>query len=285
MNTLTFLEGVLRDLRYALRMIRTKPGFSVPALLSLALGIGANVAIFSVVNAVLIRPLPYPSRRNSWAFSTLRCFQGRSSKDGPSHLACTLPIRKTHRSFEEFGVWTAGAATITGIGDPEQIPTVSMTHGVLRALGVRPYLGRWFSSADEMQGAQKTVILSYKYWQERFGGDAGVLGRLVLIDFVPHQVIGVMPQDFEFLNLNSGVFLPQSVGQGVPGSNDADHSGIARLKSGVSLAQANQDIARILRIWGAQEGWGQYLISLRVKPNIHPLKQDVIGDVGAVLKI
>ena len=81
------------------------------------------------------------------------------------------------------------------------------------------------------------------------------------------------------------MFLPQSVGRGVPGSNDADHSGIARLKSDVSLTQANQDIARILRIWGAQEGSGQYLISLRVGPNVHPLKQDVIGDIGVVLKI
>ncbi|MGA8027002.1 MAG: ABC transporter permease, partial [Bryobacteraceae bacterium] len=285
MNTLTLLEGVLRDLRHALRMIRTKPGFSIPALLSLALGIGANIAIFSVINAVLIRPLPYPDSEKLAGVFNSAVFSGQVIKDWPLSLGMYAAYQENAKSFEEFGVWTAGAATITGLGNAEEIPTVSMTHGVLRALQVRPYLGRWFSSADEVQGAQKTVILSYKYWQERFGGDARVLGRLVLIDFVPHQVIGVMPRGFEFLDLSPDVFIAQSIGPGVPGSNDADHSGIARLKSGVSLAQVNQDVARVLRIWGAREGWGQYLISLRVKPNVHPLKQDVIGDVGAVLQI
>ena len=170
------------------------------------------------------------------------------------------------QSFQEFGVWTAGAATITGIGDPEQIATVSMTHGVLPALGVRPYLGRWFSSADELPGAQKTVILSMDTGSEGSAAMRAYSAGWFSIDFVPHQVIGVMPRGFEFLNLAPDVFLPQSVGPGVPGSNDADHSGIARLKSGVSLAQANQDIARVLRIWGARDGCGQYLISFELNP-------------------
>lgn len=280
-----FVDNLARDLRYSLRMIRTKPGFSVPALLSLSLGIGANVAIFSVVYAVLIRPLPYPQPEKLVGVFNSAVFSGQVVKDWPLSLGMYSAYKENAKSFEEFGVWTPGAAAINGLGNSEEIPMISMTHGVLRALRVRPYIGRWFSSADEVQGAQNTVILSYKYWQEKFGGDAGVLGRLVVIDFVPHQVIGVMPKDFAFLNLNPSVFLPQSVGRGVPGWNDADHSGIARLKSGVSLAQVNQDVARVLGIWGAQEGWGKYLISLRVKPNIHPLKQDVIGDIGAVLKI
>jgi predicted permease len=285
MNTLTFFEGMLRDLRHALRMIRTKPGFCVPALLSLALGIGANIAIFSVVHAVLIRPLPYPEPEKLVGVFHSAVFSGQVFKDMPLSLGMYTAYKQDARSFEEFGVWTAGAATVTGIGDPEQIPTVSMTHGVFRALRVRPYLGRWFSSADEMQGAQKTVILSYKYWQRRFAGDRRVLGRLVLVDFIPRQVIGVMPRDFEFLNLTPDVFLPQSVGSGVPGSGDFDHSGIARLKSGISFAQANHDIARLLSLWGDREGLGrQALEQLQVKPNVHPLKQDVVGDVGAVLK-
>ena len=157
------------------------------------------------------------------------------------------------RSFENFGVWNAGTATVTGLGDPEQVASVAMTHGVLRALGVRPYLGRWFSSADEVQGAQQTVILSYKYWQRRFGGDGRVLGRLVLIDFVPRQVIGIMPRSFEFLNLYPDVFVSQSVAIGAPGSQDADDLGLARLKSGVNAAQADQDIARVLSIFSAKE--------------------------------
>ena len=279
------IDYFMRDVRYALRMIRTKPGFSLPALLSLALGIGANIAIFSVVNTVLIRPLPYPEPEKLVGVFNSAAFLGKVIKEWPLSLEMYAAYKEDAHSFEEFGVWTPGAAAVTGVEQPEQVATVTMTHGVLRALGVRPYLGRWFSSADELRGAQKTVILSYKYWQRRFGGNGHVLGRLALIDFVPYQVIGVMPRNFEFLNLAPDVLLAQSVVAGAPGSHDADCSGVARLKSGVSLVRADQDIARVLRIWGAKAGQEQMLEQLRVKPNIHPLKEDVIGDVGAVLKI
>ncbi len=285
MRRINLIANFTCDVRYALRMIRTKPGFSVPALLSLALGIGANIAIFSVVNAVLIHPLPYPGSEKLVGVFNSAAFSGRVIKELPLTLEMYAADREDARSFEEFGVWTPGTAAVTGAGEPEEVTTVAMTHGVLRALGVRPYLGRWFSSADELRGAQKTVILSYKYWQRRFGGDEHVLGRLVLIDFVSYQVIGVMPRNFEFLNRTPDVFLAQSVIAGAPGSQDADCSGVARLKPGIGFVQADQDIARVLRNWGAKAGLEQTLEQLRIKPNIHPLKQDVIGDVGAVLKI
>ncbi len=279
------IDGFMRDLRYALRMIRTKPGFSLPALLSLTLGIGANIAIFSVVNAVLIRPLPYPEPEKLVGVFNSAAFGGLVIKDWPLTVDMYAGYQEYARSFEEFGVWIPGAAAVTGAGEPEQVATVAMTHGVLRALGVRPYLGRWFSGADELRGAQKTVILSYKYWQRKFSGDEHLLGRLMLIDFVPYQVIGVMPRSFEFLNVAPDMFLAQSVVVGAAGSADADYAGVARLKPGVGLVQANGDIAHVLRIWSAKVGLEQTLEKLRVKPNIHPLKQDVIGDVGAVLKI
>ncbi len=286
MRRIDLIDNCVRDVRYALRMIRTKPGFSVPALLSLALGIGANIAIFSVVNAVLIRPLPYAEPEKLVGVFNSAVFSGQVIQDWPLSLDMYGAYKENARSFEEFGVWTPGAAAVTGTGDPEQVATAAMTHGVLRALGVKPYLGRWFSNADEMQGAQKTMILSYKYWQRKFGGDGRVLGRLVVIDFVPYQVIGVMPRSFEFLNLAPDVFLAQTVATGGSGSEDADYSGIARLKPGISLGRANQDIARVLSIWAAGNGlWRQALKELRVKPNIHPLKQGVVGDVGAVLEI
>ena len=193
---INLVDNLARDLRYALRIIRTKPGFSVPALLSLSLGIGANVAIFSVVNAVLIRPLPYPEPERLVGVFNSAVFSGRSQKIGLSHLACTPLTRKTHIALRNSGFGLQDPQQSTASATPKRSQTVSMTHGVLRALRVRPYLGRWFSSTDEIEGAQKTVILSYRYWQEKFGGDAGVLGRLVRIDFVPHQVIGVMPAGF-----------------------------------------------------------------------------------------
>ena len=279
------IDDFMRDVRYALRTIRTKPGFSVPALLSLTLGIGANIAIFGVVNAVLIRPLPYPQPEKLVGVFNSAAYSSLVIKEWPLSLEMYAAYKENARSFEEFGVWTPGTAAVTGRGEPEEVATVAMTHGVLRALGVRAYLGRWFSSADELRGAQKTVILSYNYWQRRFGGDEHVLGRLVLIDFVAYQIVGVMPRKFEFLNLAPDVFLAQSVVAGAPGSQDADCSGVARLKPGIGLAQANRDIVRVLRIWGAKTGLEQYLEQLHVKPNIHSLKEDVIGDVGAVLKI
>lgn len=276
------IENLVRDVRYALRMIRTKPSFSVPALLSLALGIGANIAIFTVVNAVLIRPLPYPEPEKLVGVFNAAVFSGQAVKNWPLSLDMYAAYNENARSFEEFGVWTPGTASVGGAGEPEEVATVAMTHGVLRALGVKPYLGRWFSSGDEIPGAQKTVILSYKYWRRRFSSDRHVLGRLVLVDFVPYQVIGVMPPSFEFLNVAPDVFLAETVALGAPGSGDADCSGVARLKPGISLTQTNQDIARVLSNWGSKNRfWRQ----LRVKPNIHPLKQDVVGDVGAVLKV
>jgi putative ABC transport system permease protein len=280
------IDNFARDVRYALRMIWTKRSFSVPALLTLALGIGANIAIFSVVNAVLIRSLPYAEPEKLVGVSNAAVFSGQVINDWPLTLDMYAAYNEQARSFADFGVWTAGAAAATGAGEPEQVASVSMTHGVLPALGVQPYLGRWFSNADEVPGAQKAVILSYKYWQRRFGGSERAVGQLVLIDFNPYQVVGVMPRSFEFLNVDPDVFLAQSVASGAPGSADADNFGVARLKPGVTLAQANQDLARVLSIWGAGNAqWGRALEELRVKPNIHPLKQDVVGDVGAVLEI
>jgi predicted permease len=279
------IDNFTRDVRYALRMIWSKRSFSVPALLTLALGIGVNIAIFSVVNAVLIRSLPYAEPERLVGVSNSAVFSGQVINDWPLSLDMYAAFNEQARSFADFGVWTAGAAAVTGTGDPEQVATVAITHGVLPALGVQPHLGRWFSSADEVPGAQKAVILSYKYWQRRFGGSERALGQLVRINFVPYQVVGVMPRSFEFLNVDPDVFLAQSVASGAPGSQDADNFGVARLKPGVSLAQANQDLARVLSIWAGNAQWGQALKELRVEPNIHPLKQDVVGDVGAVLKI
>ncbi|MBV8906072.1 MAG: ABC transporter permease, partial [Acidobacteriia bacterium] len=280
----SFVETMIQDLRYALRLIRARPGFSAPAILSLALGIGGNIAMFSVVDTVLIRPLPYARPEKLVGVFNSAVFPGLTIREWPLTLDMYSAYNENARTFEEFGVWTSDAAAVTGAGAPEQVPTVSMTHGVLRALGVKPYLGRWFSSADELPGAQKTVILTYKYWQRRFGGDSRILGRLVSIDFVPYQVIGVMPRSFEFLNLAPDLFLAQTVVAGAPGSQDADRSGLARLKPEISLAQANQDIAHVLTTWAAENRSQQLLTELRIKPNIHPLKQDVIGDVGGVLK-
>ena len=278
-NTLTFLEGVLRDARHALRMIRTKPGFSAAVLLSLALGIGANTAIFSVLNAVLIRPLPYPGSDALVGVFNSLTIQGQVFADADLSPGMYAACKEGARVFERFGVWTSGAATVTGTGEPEQVVTVTATQGVLPALGVPAHVGRWFSEEDDTPGSPETVILSYGYWQRRFGGTGEVLGRTMIVDFIPRQVIGVMPRDFRFVDLSPDILLPQRFPKsGRP--DEFSYTGIARLKPGVTIALANQDVARVWKAWGESRGTAKMLDMLHVKPNLRPLKQRRRGRCG-----
>lgn len=284
MNTITFLEGLLRDGRHALRMIRLNPAFSTAAILSLALGIGANTAIFAVVNAVLIRPLPYPQPEALAGVFNSGVIQGETFNDmglGPGMYAA---LKQHSAAFEEFGVWSSGEATVTGTGDPEQIKTVWITQEVLPALGVHPFLGREFSIGDDTPGTPETVILSHSYWLRRFGGDERVLGRKVVIDFVPRQVIGVMPRTFRFLDLSPDVLIPQRFTKADLRFEPFSYSGIARLKPGITIDLANKDTARILNQI-IPENIRSFVEQARFKPNLRPLKRDVTGDISTALDV
>lgn len=284
MNTITFLEGLLRDGRHALRMIRLNPAFSTAAILSLALGIGANTAIFAVVNAVLIRPLPYPQPEALVGVFNSGVIQGEIFNDmglGPGMYAA---LKQHSAAFQEFGVWSSDAATVTGTGDPEQIKTVWMTQEVLPALGVHPFLGREFSIGDDTPGTPETVILSHSYWLRRFGGDERVLGRKVVIDFVPRQVIGVMPRTFRFLDLSPDVLIPQRFTKADLRFEPFSYSGIARLKPGITIDLANKDTARILNQI-IPENIRSFVEQARFKPNLRPLKRDVTGDISTALDV
>ena len=196
MKTIDMLEGVLHDARHALRMLRKKPGFSVAAILTLALGIGATTAIFSVVNGILIRPLPYPNADRLIGVYASGVMQGRPIRAelSPGMYAS---YQQSGQTFQEFGVWSGGTATVTGMGEPEEIPIVTLTQGVLLALGVEPLLGRWFSKQGDTPGSPPTIILSYDYWQRKFGGYRESIGRTVAIDSELKQIVGIMPQAFD----------------------------------------------------------------------------------------
>ncbi len=284
MNTLLFLEQLLRDARHALRMIRLNPGFSAAAILSLALGIGANVAIFSVVHAVLIRPLPYPDAESLVGVFNSGTIQGQTFSDmglGPSIYA---GLKERSDAFQNFGVWVSGTATVTGVGEPEQIKTVTMTPEVLPTLGVTPFIGRPFSDEGDESATGHTVLLSHPYWIRRFGGNPQVHGRTVIIDLVPHQVIGVMPQGFRFLDLSPDVLLPQRFAKANLPFEPFWWSGLARLKPGVTIELANQDSARILK-QVIPEAARSFAEQAQLKPNLRPLKRDVTGDIGPVLGV
>jgi predicted permease len=275
-------------LKHTLRRMVHAPGFTAITLITLALGIGANTAIFSVVQGVLIKPLPYPDADR--IVGVWHVAPGIPSITGKVNCAPTMffTYRENARTFEEFGLWSGGGASITGIAEPEQVRVLFMTDGVLDALGVRPTLGRWLSKADAQPDAEGTVLLTHGYWQRRFGRDPAVVGRNLIVDGKPRSIIGVMPQEFTFLIPNAELILPHQFDRNKLFLGNFSFQGIARLKPGVTLEQANADVARMLPIWldawPSPPGFDSGLFkNARLGPKVTPFKQDVVGDIGNVL--
>ena len=283
MNTIDLVESLLRDARHALRLLRRNPGFSIAAVLSLALGIGATTAIFSLVNGILIRPLPYSSAEQLIGVFASGVIQGRQIRAELSP-AMFAACRQSGRAFQNFGVWSGGTATVTGTGEPEETPAVTLTQGVLPALGVQPLLGRWFSIEDDTAGSPSTAILSHRYWQLRFGGSKDAIGQTIAIDSELRQIVGVMPPNFRFLDRDPDVFLPQRFPSAGLKASMFNYPGIARLKPGITMEQVKADLTRSLAIWGETDPEArQMLKQLQVTPWPRPLKESVVGDLGAVL--
>jgi putative ABC transport system permease protein len=281
------LERVLQDTRYALRRLKRSPMFTAVALVTLALGIGATTAIFSVVEGVLIKPLPYPQAESLvGVWHTAPGLKGiGDAMDCSASMYFTY--REENRTFQDFGVYQSRGATVTGLGEPDVVPTLLVSYGTLQALGVQPKFGRWFSQADDTPATPETVILTYGYWQRRFGGDPSVVGRTVTVDQHQNIVIGVMPAGFDFRN-NPDLILPLRFERDKLSLGEFAYEGIARLKPGVTLQQANADQARMLAIWlkawPAPPGYPRAVFEgARFGPKLQPLKQEVVGNVGTVL--
>ena len=300
MNTITFLDALVRDMRYSLRMLGRSPMFTAAALLTLAIGIGANSAVFSVVNSVLVRPLRYPK-----AEQLVVLHQDAPGAAGLANASDGLALSPSmyftyaeqNRTFQALGVWTQGTANVTGTSEPEQVRTVSVSDGVLQALGVPPAAGRWLLAADQIpqapeplsfSGRSSTVMLSYGYWQRHFGGDRAVIGRNLDVDSQPREIVGVMPKGFRVVKAEPDLILPLAFDRGRVILAGFGFNGIGRLKPGVTIAQANADLARLLPVW--MDTWsngpnsnGRWYENWRIRPTIRPLKQQVIGSVGDVL--
>jgi predicted permease len=252
-------------------MARRQPGFAAAAVLMLAVGIGANTAIFSVINGILIRPLPYPDP--DALVNIVHSVNGGDLAWLSDRVILTY--KDNNRTLEDLGVYADSTSTITGGGDPEQARTLIVSHEVLRVLGMRPALGRWFERDEGGPGSARTVILTNAFWQRRFGGDARILERTLTINGRPHQVVGVMPAAFSFGGEPDIITLTRVVPPGLPVFT---HQGVARLKPGVTLEQANADVARMIPMWfTARPG------SERFTPSLRTLKQDVVGDVESTL--
>ena len=287
------IENFLADVRYGLRMLRRNPVFTTVGLLTIAIGIGANAAVFSVVNSVLLKPLNYPSSQD--LVSLHQIAPGAAGlADFRNGLLLSPSMYFTYaeqnRTFQAMGVWVPGAANVTGLAEPEQVRTVYMSDGVLQALAVPPAAGRWLSQADQDPHGPERVMLSYGYWQRRFGGESAAVGRNVVVDSRPREIVGVMPQGFRFLDADFDLIVPAAFDRGKAILAGFGFHGIARLKPGVAIAQANADMARMLPIW--MDSWSNgpgtnphIYETWKITPTIRPLKEEVLGNVSDVLWI
>jgi predicted permease len=280
-----FVEELVRDIRYGLRQLHRNRSFTAVAALTLALGIGGTTAIFSVVNGVLLQPLPYshPGRLVEVGLD----LPGINQFNWPLSPAEYFTFREQSRTFQDIGLYYTGfggniySANVTGLGRPEHVPALGVTDGVLPILEVTPLLGRSFTRADDEPGSSDVVMIAHGYWHSKFGGDRSVIGKTIDIDGKPSTIIGVLPQRFRFLDMtNLGILLPLRPRT----QRGFNYFAVARLKPGVTLDEANADVARMIRMQVELfPEAAKFFKEARIVQNLQPLKQYVIGDAGKVL--
>ncbi len=270
------MNRIWQDLRFGIRQLRKWPGFAAVAILTLALGIGANTAVFSIVDTVLLRPLPYRDPQQ------LALVSETESQGGHEELGVAaqeyLDYRDQNRSFSSVAAFESAGFNLTGEGLPLRVNAARMSASAFQTLGVAPMIGRAFSPAEDRTGSDNVVELSYSLWQNQYHGDPNILGRTIKLDELPYTVIGVMPPSFHFpfdgkpfsemadlwlpIGFSSEVLAPQNrlmeFGVGL----------IGRLKPGVTREQAQQDVEHVANVF-QQTHPGTYSPSVRVVPHLH----------------
>ena len=280
------MRFLIQRIRLVARRLSRAPLFTSVAIVTLAVGIGANAAIFSVVNGVLLEPLPFQEPdRLVGVWQTAPGLNLGLLNQSP---ATYLTYREENRVFEDIALWDTRMVSITGVGEPERVEALNVTDGLLPVLRVQPALGRRFTAEDDRPNAPNRVMLTHGYWQRKFGGDPAIVGHLLTIDGKPQEIIGVLPAGFTFLNANPQVVIPFKINRAEVFVGNFSYQGIARLKPGVTLEQANADVARMLPTvverFPMPPGFTkQMYLDLHVGPKVRPLADDVIGDVGRVL--
>lgn len=291
-STGRLFEDLRQDFRYALRAFSKQRPFAATVILTLALGIGATTAIFSVIYSVLIKPLPYP---NADELVRIRhSAPGINVADLAAAETMYFTYRDETRSFASMGFWQENSATLIDSGEPQRVRALRVTHGTLQSLGVQPMRGRWFTEGEHGPAAEGSapVILSHAFWQRRFGGDETAVGRQLSIDSQSSQVVGIMPPDFRFLDMTPqpDVIVAVRLDPATATNGSFSFQALARLRPGATPAEARADIERVLPGWlvawpvlpgsaitpGALEG-------MRITPIIRPLKDDVVGGVASTL--
>ena len=274
------MEALTKDIRYAVRGLFKRPGFTVIVVITLALGIGTNTAIFSVVNAVLLRPLSYPNPDQLVTFWGRLEARGVALDKFSSSTQEFFDYRDRNHSFSAIAAYRLGGRVLTGYGDAERIGTAQVTAQFFSVLGTQPLRGRNFLEEED-----QVAILSYGLWQRRFGGDASVVGQNLVIDGVRHTVVGVMPADFQFPDSDTQIWTPLALAaEDEVNRRSHDLSIIARTKRGIELPQAQADVASIVAqtqkehpdYYEQDSRWGVSLVTLQ---------DEMVGDHRLVLLI
>jgi len=266
------MTNVLSDLKHGFRVLLRTPLFTICTIAALAIGIGATTALFSVVHALLIRPLPYKN-----AESLVVMWEHNLPRNRPRNVispANFLAWRERSRSFESMAAFTQNRVTLTGSGEPQELSTLLVSANILDVLGVGPILGRGFADGEDREGAARTMILSHAAWLRQFGGDSGVIGSQVTIDGGPVTIVGVMPRGFEIFGLPADALTPFQLPPQVP-FRGRSLIGLGRLKSGVTRDQAQAEMEGVFTQVRSEQpdfntGW---------TINLVPLREQLVGDV------
>jgi predicted permease len=285
------LETTLQDLRFALRLMRRSPGFSAVVLLTLAIGIGANTVMFSIVNTLLLRPLPYREPDRLVSVQTVDATGRRPYWTAPPDF---YTYREETRTLEQLEAFYAGPYNLTGGPDPERLPALTVSSGFFDALGTPPAIGRGFIRQEEEWGSHRVAIVTYGLWQRRFGGDRNLVGQSITLNGQPFVVVGILPREFSFLGFDVQLFVPMAF---EPGDHMNSHSNhflrmFGRLRPGVSREQANDDLAAISKSIVAEQSIGNGTVlnliplhDLLVGSEVRTALLVLLGAVGFVLLI
>src|SRR5437588_8616040 len=274
------LSDLWQDLRYGLRMLAKNPGFAAVAVIALALGIGANSAIFSVVNTVLLRPLPYKNPERLvlvWEENSKQGFP----RDTPSP-ANFLDWRDQNQVFESMAAIAEASFNLTGAGDPERIDGRRVSASLFSLLGVEPQLGRGFRTEEDQPGGNHVVIISHGLWQRRFGSDPGIIGKPINLNGESFTVVGVMPRTFQFPTRRDQLWVPIAFNAKEAGERGNHYlEVIARMKPSVTLAQAQAEMTTIAT--RLQQRYPETNTS--VGAVVTPLHEHVVGDIKPALLV
>jgi putative ABC transport system permease protein len=274
------IEDLLQDLFYGFRILRRNPSFTAVVLLTLALGIGANTSVFTLVNTVLLRPLPYEEPER-----LVRLWARNEKQDARLTVSPAeyLDIRNRSRTFEEVAaLFPAGGGTLTGAGDPERLNGARVSSSFFRVLGVAPIVGRSFTSDEDRPGTERTILLSHGLWQRRFSSDSGIVGKAIVLSGISYRIIGVMPEEFTtpaILAIGRDVWLPLGLDPGLSRPSSRYLRLYGKLRPDVALSQVQTEMNAFANQRGAADPENAGGVGIEVVP----LHEEMVGQVRPAL--